>query len=161
MGCQCTNRWTKWTTTGDGELAMLEVQSRCEPVKVIVVQRPDGDVDLQPPTGFGHDTIRTAEGHASDPTGVPAASQCKVTYVLKNYFGVDFAITSFSTGADTYVFSPPVGAGQSKTIQASSSLGVAAECYTARTGVLELAHTGTAARLTLGDVRICRLREVE
>jgi hypothetical protein len=162
MGCNCANRWTRWATTGDNELVMVEVESKCEPTQIMVVQRPDGAVAAEPPVGFGHDTLRPAGGAAtSEPAAVPLPAPCKVTYVIKNSFAADFNITSFSTGADSYVFAPPIGKGQTKTVRATSSLPGPGECYRASTGTLELVHESTAARMTIGEIKICRLREPE
>ena len=158
MGCNCTARWTRWASMGDGELVMLEVESRCTPAEIAVVQQPGGNVEIE--IGFGHDTIRIPAGQLPAPAPAPAIPvPCKITYVIKNAAGCDYNIVSFSTGADTYNFAPPIGPNQAKTIQATSSLPGPGECYRASTGTLELVHSTSGAHMTIGEIKICRLRD--
>jgi hypothetical protein len=145
MGCPCSNRWTTWSTIDDVDLVMLEVSSRCEAAPILVLQRPPGE-GVQP---------------APAEEGVPVSGPCRVIYEIKNYNGVDYAVASFSSGDQTWTFAPPLEPGKTKTIKKNASLGVRSECYTARTGVLELVHLVSGVRQTLSEIRICRLREVE
>jgi hypothetical protein len=159
--CNCSNRWTRWVSLDDQtDLAMLEVESKCQPTEIVVVQQTNGRVSTEP-IGFGHDTVRPSAAAATEQTAIPISAPCKVTYIIKNSFASAYNIASFSTGNDTYVFGAPIGPGQSKTIRATSTLPGPGACCGVPSGVLELAHTTTPARMTIGAIKICRLCEPE
>ncbi len=145
MGCNCSNVWSTWTLVGDTDLIMLDVKSRCE------------GVPLGYPDGFVGPPMAAQLPPGDD--GVRPSGPCRVIYEIHNYHGVAFVVTSFSTGSDTFTFNPPIGAGQKTTIMKQISVTSPSECYTAATGVLQLVHAMSAAPQTLGEIKICRLRQ--
>lgn len=148
MDCKCTTEWSRWIRTGSGGWAIVKVTSTCAPVPIANQTSPDGSV-----SGPCPEEPRRDAGAAPHPGG------CRVTYTINVASASPVGLSSFSTGADTFSFTPPVGPNVVETIEVNSSLPDREHCLEEHSGVVEVAHVATGAKVaTLTGVKICRLR---